>query len=56
MFLAQAGSEVTIVVRRDLSATMSNYLIDRIEAHPRVEVHVGIDGHRAGRRASRSSA
>jgi thioredoxin reductase (NADPH) len=41
MFLAQSGSEVTVVVRRDLSATMSNYLVDRIESHPSVQVHVG---------------
>ena len=41
MFLAQAGSEVSVVVRRDLSATMSNYLVERIENHPRVHVHVG---------------
>lgn len=39
LFLADAGSPVTIIIRRpDLSVTMSRYLIDRIEAHPRVEV------------------
>ncbi len=41
MFLAQSGSEVCVVVRRDLSATMSNYLVDRINSHPRVRVHTG---------------
>ena len=31
-----------VVVRRDRSsATMSNYLVDRIADHPRVQVHVG---------------
>lgn len=39
MFLADAGSDVTIVIRKpDLTASMSQYLIDRIEAHPRIEV------------------
>jgi thioredoxin reductase (NADPH) len=41
MFLAEASSEVHIVVRRDLAATMSAYLVDRIEAHPRITVHRG---------------
>jgi thioredoxin reductase (NADPH) len=41
MFLAGAGSEVRVVVRRDLSATMSNYLIDRLHAHPLVHIHNG---------------
>jgi thioredoxin reductase (NADPH) len=41
MFLAQSGSEVCVVVRRDLSDTMSNYLVDRINTHPRVRVHTG---------------
>ncbi len=43
MFLAERSSEVHIVVRRPLDATMSRYLIDRIEAHPRVSVHVGAE-------------
>ena len=39
MFLAESGSPVTIVIRRpDLDATMSRYLVDRIEEHPRIEV------------------
>ena len=41
MFLAEKGSSVCVVVRRPLSATMSNYLVDRIEAHPRIQVHEG---------------
>ena len=28
-----------------------SYLVDRIDSHPRVQVHVGLHGHRAGRRA-----
>ena len=39
IFLAQQGSAVSIAIRRaDLSATMSHYLIERIEADPRIEV------------------
>jgi thioredoxin reductase (NADPH) len=41
MFLAQSGSDVCVVVRRSLSDTMSNYLVDRIGSHPRVQVHTG---------------
>jgi thioredoxin reductase (NADPH) len=41
MFLAQGGSDVCVVVRRDLAATMSSYLVDRLHAHPRVQVHTG---------------
>jgi thioredoxin reductase (NADPH) len=41
MFLAQSASDVHVVARRDLSATMSSYLVDRIEAHPRITVHGG---------------
>jgi thioredoxin reductase (NADPH) len=41
MFLAEKGSSVCVVVRRPLDATMSKYLVDRIETHPRVQVHVG---------------
>jgi thioredoxin reductase (NADPH) len=50
MFLADSGSPVTIVIRGpDLGASMSRYLVDRIEAHPQVEVRtkseiVGLDG------------
>jgi thioredoxin reductase (NADPH) len=39
MFLAESGSAVTIVIRGpDLSARMSRYLVDRIEAHERIDV------------------
>jgi thioredoxin reductase (NADPH) len=39
MFLAEAGSEVTLCVRSaNLGAKMSRYLVDRIEAHERVTV------------------
>src|SRR4029077_16765684 len=38
MFLAQAGSHVHVVVRRDLEATMSSSLVDRIHSHPMVQV------------------
>ncbi|MET0143556.1 MAG: FAD-dependent oxidoreductase [Ilumatobacteraceae bacterium] len=41
MFLAGKECAVCIVVRRPLADTMSNYLVDRIESHPRVQVHVG---------------
>jgi thioredoxin reductase (NADPH) len=41
MFLAEKGSSVCVVVRRPLSATMSNYLVDRIHHHPRIQVHEG---------------
>jgi thioredoxin reductase (NADPH) len=39
LFLAEAGSPVTIVIRgHDLNASMSRYLIDRIEAEARIDV------------------
>jgi len=39
VFLAESGSPVTLVIRGpDLNASMSRYLVDRIEAHPRVSV------------------
>ena len=41
MFLAEQAASVCVVVRRPLAATMSTYLVDRIDAHPRVQVHVG---------------
>src|SRR6185436_12645952 len=37
----RSASAVCVVVRRPLAETMSRYLVDRIEAHPRVEVRVG---------------
>ncbi len=40
IYLAQQGSRVSVVIRRDsLVDTMSHYLIERIEADPRIEVH-----------------
>jgi thioredoxin reductase (NADPH) len=50
IYLAQRGCDVSLAVRRgDLLATMSRYLIDRIEAHPRIELRsftsvCGLDG------------
>jgi thioredoxin reductase (NADPH) len=39
VYLAQQGSPVSMVVRRpSLTETMSRYLIDRVEAHERIEV------------------
>jgi thioredoxin reductase (NADPH) len=39
IYLAQQGSRVSIAIRRDdLSASMSHYLIERIEADPRIDV------------------
>ena len=39
MFLAASGSPVTVVIRgHDLGASMSRYLVDRIEAEARIEV------------------
>jgi thioredoxin reductase (NADPH) len=39
LFLAQGGSPVTIVIRGpDLGASMSRYLVDRVEADPRITV------------------
>jgi thioredoxin reductase (NADPH) len=55
IYLAQQGSRVSVVIRRDsLADTMSHYLIERIEADPRIQVHtrtevreVHGDGHLA---------
>src|SRR5580693_2955066 len=39
IYLSQGGSRVSIVIRRpDLSSSMSQYLIDRIAADPKIEV------------------
>ena len=43
MFLAEKGSSVCVVVRRPLESTMSQYLVDRIAAHPKIEVHPGME-------------
>jgi thioredoxin reductase (NADPH) len=52
VFLAPQVKTLHLVVRRDLAATMSRYLIDRIAALPNVEMHVGselasLEGSRA---------
>jgi thioredoxin reductase (NADPH) len=40
VFLSQTSSKVHLLVRsRKLSESMSQYLIARIEAHPRIEIH-----------------
>ncbi len=39
VFLAESGSPVTVVIRGpDLNASMSRYLVDRIEAHDRIDL------------------
>ena len=43
VFLAAHVKLLHLVVRRELSATMSRYLIDRIEALSNVEIHVGCE-------------
>lgn len=52
VFLAPQVKKLHLIVRRDLSFTMSRYLIDRIAALPNVEIHVGsevvaLEGDRA---------
>ena len=42
-FLAPQVRRLHVFVRRDLSETMSRYLIDRIAALSNVEIHVGAD-------------
>jgi thioredoxin reductase (NADPH) len=50
VFLADQGSPVTVVIRgKDLGASMSRYLVDRLASHPRIDVLtetqvVGLDG------------
>ena len=43
VFLAAQAAHVSLLVRRPLAATMSRYLVDRIEALPNVEVIVGVE-------------
>jgi thioredoxin reductase (NADPH) len=49
-FLAQKDCPVTVVIRgADLGASMSRYLVDRLESHPRIEILtqsqiVGLEG------------
>ncbi len=51
VFLAESAKRVHMLIRSDgLSQTMSRYLISRIEAHPRIELHkrteiVGLEGN-----------
>jgi thioredoxin reductase (NADPH) len=51
VFLAETAKQVHMVIRGDgLSSTMSRYLISRIEAHPRIQLHtrteiVGLEGN-----------
>ncbi len=45
VFLAPHVRKLHLVVRRDLSETMSSYLIERIAALPNVELHVGSEIH-----------
>ena len=53
VFLAPQVRRLHLIVRRDLSLTMSRYLIERIAALPNVELHIGVnitglEGDRAG--------
>ena len=43
VFLAPRVKQLHLIVRRDLSATMSRYLVDRIAALPNVTMHVGAE-------------
>jgi thioredoxin reductase (NADPH) len=44
LYLAQSHCRVTIAVRRqDLTQTMSQYLIERIEADPKIELITGVE-------------
>jgi thioredoxin reductase (NADPH) len=43
VFLASRARRVTLVARRSLAATMSKYLIDRIESLPNVDVVIGCE-------------
>ena len=43
VFLAPQVKRLHLIVRRDLSETMSRYLIDRISALSNVEIHIGAE-------------
>jgi thioredoxin reductase (NADPH) len=43
VFLASRARRVTLIARRPLAETMSQYLIERIEAQPNVEVVIGCE-------------
>jgi thioredoxin reductase (NADPH) len=46
IYLAQSNCAVTIAIRRDdLTQTMSNYLIERIEADPKIALRTGVEVH-----------
>ena len=54
MFLSDACSSVTIVIRgADLGESMSRYLVDRIESHPRITVRT--EAESPGSSATRTS-
>lgn len=57
VFLAPKVKHLHLIVRRPLEATMSKYLIDRIQALPNVSLHVGkeivsLDGDTSGLRGA----
>lgn len=43
VFLASRARRVTLIARRPLSATMSQYLIERIESQPNIDVVIGCE-------------
>jgi thioredoxin reductase (NADPH) len=43
VFLASHAKRVTVIARRPLAETMSQYLIERIEAQPNIEVVIGAE-------------
>jgi thioredoxin reductase (NADPH) len=43
VFLASRARHVTLIARRPLSQTMSQYLIERIEAQPNIDVVIGCE-------------
>jgi thioredoxin reductase (NADPH) len=43
VFLASKARRVTLIARRPLTETMSQYLVDRIEAQPNVDIVVGCE-------------
>jgi thioredoxin reductase (NADPH) len=43
VFLASRARRVTLIARRPLSETMSQYLIERIEAQPNIDVVIGCE-------------
>jgi thioredoxin reductase (NADPH) len=43
VFLATRARRVTLIARRPLSETMSQYLIERIEAQPNIDVVIGCE-------------